>query len=109
MAKLLTENAIQNVVERIVSVAHAPHRVVLFGSYARADAGADSDLDLLVVEREIDDYTTEYSRLREAIGSVGVGVDLLLCSQAEFEKRRHWWTTPVYWADREGKVLYERA
>lgn len=109
MANLLSENAIRNAVERMVSVAHEPRKVVLFGSYARAEASEDSDLDLLVVERNVDDYTTEYSRLREAIGSVGVGVDLLLCSEAEFEKRRHWWTTPVYWADREGKVLYERA
>lgn len=109
MAELLSENAIRNAVARIVSVAREPRKVVLFGSYARAEAGDDSDLDLLVVEREIDDYTAEYSRLREAVGSIGVGVDLILCSAAEFEKRRHWWTTPVYWADREGKVLYERA
>jgi uncharacterized protein len=108
MGNLLSENDIQNAVERIVSVAHAPRKVVLFGSYVRAEANEDSDLDLLVVEREIDDYTTEYSRLREAIGSIGVGVDLLLYSEADFEQRRHWWTTPVYWADREGKVLYER-
>lgn len=109
MARLLNENAILNAVERIVAAAHEPRKVVLFGSYARAEAREESDLDLLVVEREINDYTAEYSRLREAIGSVGVGVDLLLFSEAEFEKRRHWWTTPVYWADREGKVLYEHA
>ena len=107
MANLLSESAIINAVERIVSVAHAPCKVVLFGSYVRAEADEDSDLDLLVVEREIDDYTAEYSRLREAVGSIGVGVDLLLYSEADFEQRRHWWTTPLYWADREGKVLYE--
>lgn len=106
---MLDEASIRAAVASIVSVAHAPQKVVLFGSYARAEADEDSDLDLLVVEREIDDYTMEYSRLREAIGSIGVGVDLLLCSEAEFEKRRHWWTTPVYWADREGKILYEHA
>lgn len=108
MADLLSENTIRNAVERIVAAAHEPRRVVLFGSYARAEAGEDSDLDLLVVEREINDYTAEYARLREAVGSIGAGVDLILCSADEFEKRRHWWTTPVYWADREGKVLYER-
>ena len=107
MSNLLTDGAIRNAVDRIVSVAHQPRKVVLFGSYARAEASEDSDLDLLVVERNVADYTAEYSRLREAVGSIGVGVDLLLYSEAEFEKRRHWWTTPVYWADREGKVLYE--
>lgn len=109
MAGLLSETTIRNAVERIVSVAHEPRKVVLFGSYARAEANGDSDLDLLVVERNVDDYTAEYVRLRKAIGSIGVGVDLLLCSEEEFEKRRLWWTTPIYWADREGKVLYEHA
>jgi hypothetical protein len=35
-------------------------------------------------------------------------VDLLLMTESEFEKKRDWWTTPVYWAVRQGKVLYER-
>ena len=47
--------------------------------------------------------------LREALGPVGVGVDLLLYSEAEFEKRRDWCSTPVYWAVREGRVLHESA
>lgn len=106
---MLSESNIKHAVARLVSAAQQPRKVLLFGSYARAEASESSDLDLLVVERNIDDYTSEYSRLREAIGNVGTGVDLLLYSEAEFEKRRHWWTTPVYWADREGKVLYESA
>jgi predicted nucleotidyltransferase len=80
--------------------------VIVFGSYARGDADDDSDLDLLVVEPTIENHTTEYLRLREAVGSIGVGVDLLLLSEPEFEKRKSWWATPVYWADREGKVLH---
>lgn len=28
-------------------------------------------------------------------------------SRLEFEKRREWCSTPVYWAVLEGKVLYE--
>jgi len=38
---------------------------------------------------------------------MGVGVDLLIYPEAEFEMRRDWCSTPVYWAVREGKVLYE--
>jgi hypothetical protein len=32
----------------------------------------------------------------------------LLYDQQEFERRRHWQTSPVYDAVREGQVLYER-
>lgn len=106
---MLTPYAIDATAQRIAAAASQPVRVIVFGSYARGDASEDSDLDLLVVEKGLSDHTDEYLRLRNAVGSIGVGVDLLLLSEQEFEKRRHWWTTPVYWAEREGKVLHEFA
>ena len=106
---MLDPSVIQQAAQRLIAAARHPLKVILFGSYARGDVGEDSDLDLLVVEKEIPDPTGEYVRLREAIGSVGVGVDLLVFSEAEFERRRDWCSTPVYWAIREGRVLHESA
>lgn len=104
---MLDPSVIHQAPQRLIAVAHCPVKVILFGSYARGDAGEDSDLDLLVVEKEIPDPTGEYVRLREAIGAVGVGVDLLVFSEAEYERRRDWCSTPVYWTIREGRVLHE--
>jgi predicted nucleotidyltransferase len=106
---MLTPQAIVATAERIAAAASHPARVIVFGSYARGEATEDSDLDLLVIEKQVVDHTREYLNLREAVGSIGVGVDLLLLSEPEFEKRRHWWSTPIYWAEREGKVLHESA
>lgn len=63
----------------------------------------------MVIETELPDYASEYRRLHRALGNLGVGVDLVLFTEAEFEKKRGWWSTPVYWAAREGNVVYERA
>jgi predicted nucleotidyltransferase len=106
---MLDELVINQAAQRLIARARGPSKVILFGSYARGDADEDSDLDLLVVEKDIPDPTGEYLRLREALGSVGVGVDLLLYSEAEFERCRDWCSTPVYWAIPEGKILHESA
>ena len=41
-----------------------PERIILFGSHARGEARPDSDVDLLVIERE--DFGKQRSRRREA-------------------------------------------
>ena len=87
--------------------ASSPARVVVFGSYGRGDATQDSDLDLLVIQKSVDDFTKEYTRLREAIGAIGVGVDLLLITEDQYEQRKDWCSSPIYWAHREGKVASE--
>ena len=104
---MLTEQAIQDAVRRVVAVARQPLKVILFGSYARGNATDISDLDLMVVERELPDAGAETIRLNDALAHLDVDVDLLVYSEQEFNQRRHWCSTPVYWAMREGKVLYE--
>ena len=85
----------------------SPARVVVFGSYGRGEATQDSDLDLLVIQKSVADFTQEYTRLREAIGAIGVGVDLLLVTEQQYEQRKDWCSSPIYWAHREGKVASE--
>ena len=86
---MLDEVIIRSAVDRAVAAAHAPSKVIVFGSYGRGDADEDSDLDLLVVESEIPDRLAEYARIRGAIGRVapGIGVDVLVCESKEFERR----------------------
>ena len=104
---MLTEQAIQDAVRRVVAAAQQPVKVILFGSYARGTATDVSDLDLMVVERELPDAGAEMIRLNDALSHLDVDVDLLVYSEQEFNQRRNWCSTPVYWAMREGKVFYE--
>nr|VFJ91625.1 MAG: Nucleotidyltransferase domain-containing protein [Candidatus Kentron sp. LFY] len=104
---MLNSDTIRTIVERIVHAAYAPRKVILFGSYASGNANEHSDLDLLVVEKEVPHMSDEYNRLRGAVGAIGVGVDVLIYPSDEFEKRRNWQTSPVFDAVRTGKVMYE--
>jgi len=105
---MIDERTLQEVVKRIVAAAQ-PRRVILFGSYGRGDADADSDLDLMVIEPESREAGWDIAHLRRAIGSVGVGVDVLVYSESEFERRSRVPGTVLYWAREEGKVLYDAA
>ena len=103
---MIDEQTLQQVVKRIVAAAQ-PSRVILFESYGRDDADAGSDLDLIVIERHVDNRGEEMVRLRGAVGHIGTGVDVLVYSEAEVEERRDWCTSPIYWALREGRTLYD--
>lgn len=104
---MLTSEQITQAARRAAAGASQPVKIILLGSYARGDADSASDLDLLVVERELPDKAAEYLRLKGAIGRVGVGVDLLLLSEREFERRSRVPGTLPYWAKKEGKVLHD--
>jgi predicted nucleotidyltransferase len=104
---MLNHHQVDETVSRIVSALSQPARIILFGSYARGEATEDSDIDLLVVEPELPDKAAEYLRLKQAVGRIGVGVDLVLLSRPDFERRRQVPGTLAYWASKEGKVLHE--
>jgi uncharacterized protein len=104
---MLSAKEIQHTADQIMQHVSSPARVVVFGSYGRGDATQDSDLDLLVIQKSVADFTQEYTRLREAIGAIGVGVDLLLITEDQYEQRKDWCSSPIYWAHREGKVASE--
>ena len=104
---MLDMQTIQAAADRLAAAASSPARIILFGSYGRGDADEGSDLDFMVIERELGDKAGEYMRLMDALGRVGTGVDLLIYPQAEFERRSQVPGTVLYWAVKEGRVLHD--
>lgn len=63
----------------------------------------------MVIEREVPSKGEEMLRLNRAIGWMGKGVDVLVYSEQEYERRSTAPGTAPCWARMEGKVLYDAA
>lgn len=89
-----------------------PERVILFGSHARGEARPDSDVDLLVIEREpfgkLRSRRREAALLWRALSRFPVPKDIVVYSQEEAAACRDSPGHIVAEALREGRVLYER-
>lgn len=94
---------------QLLGEAAKPAKVILFGSYARGDAQENSDLDFLVIESEPHDKFREMVRLRQVLRPLSVAADVLVYSQTEINQQQDACSSAVYWALREGKVLYDTA
>lgn len=108
---VVTEDVICKMVDVIVREAQ-PVQVYLFGSRARGEGREDSDVDILVVERE--DFGPQRSRLQEinrisrALSPFRIPTDILLYSAGEDAKWKNSLNHVVGRCEREGKLLYGR-
>lgn len=106
---MLDMQTIQAAAQRLATAARSPSQIILFGSYARGTSDKGSDLDLMIIEKELTDKASEYMRLMDAIGRVapGVGVDLLIYPQSEFVQRSQVPGTLLFRALKEGRILHD--
>ncbi len=103
---MITQETINQAVSQL-AIAATPCKIILFGSYARNEATENSDLDLLVIKPQLANKGQEMVRLSNIIDNIGVGVDILVYSQQEVDKRGHIPSSALYYALKEGKILYD--
>ena len=99
---------IPEITRRIVETSH-PEKIILFGSYARGNFGADSDLDLLVIVSGISRLREESIRVRRALRGLLAPVDIVIATPEQINRLGNTHGLIYRSALSEGKVLYERA
>ena len=107
----VSEALLDQMVEKIVAEVD-PEQIVLFGSRARGDARAGSDVDLAVVESEPfgqeRSKRLEAARLYRTLSGFLVSKYILEYSRDEVDYWRDSFNHVLARALREGRVLYER-
>ncbi len=105
----VTSELINYIVDKIVHEIQ-PEKIILFGSYARGDFSRNSDLDLFIIVKDVD----ESSRLiRRRIDALLWGrrfpVDLIVRKEKDvkwnFKAKNPFYINHVF---KDGKLLYEK-
>ena len=85
-----------------------PDRIILFGSYGRGEPTEDSDVDLLVVAPTSLPPGQRYAAVRHLAADYPASFDIVVKTPKEFERSRRVVNHIAYFADKYGRVLYER-
>jgi len=67
---------------------HGVQAAYVFGSWARRDADAWSDLDLIVVTTSRRPFVDRFRDFRDILGAAPLGIDLLVYTPEEFSRHR---------------------
>jgi uncharacterized protein len=98
---------LKRMVRRIVGL-FRPERIILFGSHARGEANADSDIDLLIVLPFKGSKRQKMVEIAVALHDIPVSKDIVVCTPEEFAWRKDVIGTIEHPAAIEGKVLYAK-
>jgi len=109
---VVTNEVLGEMVTAIVDAVQ-PEKVILFGSRAGGNAGKNSDVDLLVLQREPfgkqGSRLEQLAKIRRALKRFFVPRDVLIYSLDDLEKLQDFPGHIIHECMRDGRVLYERA
>ena len=109
MSKVKIDRTTIQAVANLIAERFDPEQIILFGSHARGNAGYNSDIDLLVVLRSLENWPKRDNPIRAAIAEHFVlPVDVLVTTPDRLAEQRNNPYSFVHTALKSREILYER-
>ena len=92
----------------LITSKFSPEKIILFGSYARGDNNEKSDIDILIVMKNLDNERKVTGALHKALlhEDIAAPIDFLAVDYDKYNELKHKIGYIYKTIDREGKVLY---
>ena len=83
-----TRAELDKIVKQVVA-AYQPEKIILFGSYAYGEPGADSDLDLLIIKQTDERFIDRWTNVRKMVSDPerSIPFEPLILTPRELEER----------------------
>lgn len=104
----IDKKVIDEIVSRVTAAVPAT-RIIVFGTAATGEMTPDSDIDLLILERELPDPRAERLRVRIALQDIDYPFDIIMMSEQRFEETKNIIGGIAYPAHRKGRLIYQAA
>ncbi|MEI9479403.1 MAG: nucleotidyltransferase domain-containing protein [Deltaproteobacteria bacterium] len=106
--KALDPEMIEEIIRRVTGAIH-PLRVILFGSAARGEMGAESDVDLLIVVPDGTRRRDASRRAFRALTGIGIAKDVIVVTESDVKEFGENPSLVIKPALEEGREVYHAA
>ena len=96
-----------DIIERIKDNVEAI-KIILFGSYAYGEPTIDSDIDLIIIEKNIKSKINELRKIRKALRHLDYSKDIIVVSDEEFNFYKNEFGSVYKEAYEKGEILYQK-
>jgi len=105
----MISNQLKNEIKKRLLAKFDLEKIILFGSQARGEANKFSDVDLLIITKNVKNRLKLIDKIDGSLEGLKLARDIIVISDKEYEFEKKVPGTIARYAYLEGKVLFEKS